>query len=321
MAVISKFGQYVLLQVHSLKGGLVFETDSLKVDFNVMHIPGFSRGRVNITNLAPATIRALCNSDVGNFVTISTALHDSELKVVMNKMYVSNAIEETKVPESITSLFCYSALRKIYMERHVDVDVARPSIRELVANPLVAAGYDGNIQFKHFPPEILDHVPPRGSSRQEGSVSSILDNLGQQYDFNTYTDDNNLVMLYKPDYKNVGSTQLYSGAGDIKLATSNMRSNPVIGPAVLHANSNLDVNLKPGSVVDISELLTVGTNTDEITLQLAEDYLKEKVAGFTKYQVRSTQHIGTNWGPEWNTKIIANSPTPGISMSTNKWWL
>lgn len=315
---ITKFGQYVNIQVHNEGGVLVFETDSLKVDFDVRHIKGWSRGKFTITNLAPDTIKKISNGD--NYVTVRTALHDGQLELVADRMYVSNALEEIKVPESIFSMYCYSKLRKVFLERQVDVIVSKPSLPRIINECMRQAEFKGTVEYKHFPPEILAYTNYRYSTRRQGSLLSCMENLGTEYGFNMYTDGGKFVLMYKPDAKNVSDTDFYSSTGDIKLATTNMRSNPKIGPAVLSVVSNLDPRIKPSSVLDISALLTIGTDTSEETLQVAEDYLRDKVAGFSKYQTLAVQHKGSNWSAEWLTQISATSPTPGTTMPTVNWW-
>ena len=317
---IKKFGQYVLLQIHSEGGELVFETDSLKIDFDIRHIQGWSRGKVTLTNLAPDTIRKIGDAENANYVTIKTSLHDSELRVIADRMYISNALEEIKVPESIFNMYCYSKVRKLFLEKQVDIQVPSPSLEALVNAVVSDTGFSGEVEFKYFPPTILSYVPPAPKSRQQGSLISILQVLGGQFNFNVYTEGSKLLIMYKPDVANVEATDFYSGAGDVLLATSNMRSNPKIGPATLSVVSNLDPLIKPTSILDISALLTLGTDTDEITLQVAEKYLKDKVSGFSKYQALSVQHKGSNWSGDWTTQVAATSPTPGTTMPSTNWW-
>ncbi len=316
---VTKFGQYVILTVHNGSGELVFETDSLRVDFDVRHIDGWSRAKVTIFNLAGATIKRLSGGD--NYVTVKTALHDSEITTVIDRMYVSNALEEKKVPQGEFNMYCYSKLRKLFLENQIDTSVSgRPTLRETIKACVRDANYTGVTEFKHFPSELLDFRPPKNRTRQQGSLISVLACIGRENSFNTYTDGNKIVFMYKPVSQNVADTDFYTSLGDIKLATTNMRADPKIGPATLSVVSNLDPRIKPSTVLDISELLTLGTNTSQTTLEVAEGFLRESVAGFSKYQTISVQHKGSNWTATWLTQIAATSPTPGTTMATNNWW-
>lgn len=317
---IRKFGQYVKIQVHDESDNLVFETDSLRIDFDVRNIKGWSRAKFTLMNLAPDTIKKISRTSGENYVTVYTSLHDSDLELVAYRMYISNAMEEVKVPESVFSMYCYSNLRRKYLEAQIDTIITNPTLPKIINTCLREVGFEGTTDFKHFPPSMLVYENPRPSSRKQGSLLSVLDSLGIEYGFNTYTEDTKFVFMYKPTRKNVGDTTLYTGEGDIKLSTSNMRSNPKIGPATLSVVSNLDPRIKPSTILDISDLLTLGTDTPEVTLQVASKYLKDKVAGFSKYQSLAVQHKGSNWTDSWFTQVSATSPTPGTTMSTENWW-
>lgn len=317
---LKKFGQYVLLQVQDESGELVFETDDLKIDFDVRHIKGWSRARVTLTNLAPTTIKKLSSYSSNLYVTIKTSLHGGNLGTVADRMYISNALEEIKVPESIFNMYCYSKLRKFYLEKPIDVKIDSPNLTKIIDMCLSEVGFEGTVEYKHFPPSITEYVSMRPSSRRQGTLLSVLETLGEEYRFNTYTDSGKFIFMYKPTYKNVKDTDFYSSVGDIQLSTSNMRANPKIGPATLSIVANLDPRIKPSTVLDISRLLTIGTNTSEETLQVAEKYLLSKVSGFSKYQSLAVQHKGSNWSDDWLTQVSAVSPTPGTTMPTNNWW-
>tara|TARA_R110002096_G_scaffold352667_1_gene545610 strand:- start:48 stop:1016 length:969 start_codon:yes stop_codon:yes gene_type:complete len=317
---IKKFGQYVKVQIHSEDGQLVFETDSLKIDFDVRNKAGWERGKFTITNLNPDTIRKISDANNANYITIWTALHDSKLSLLVNNMYISNALEEINVPNSIFSIYGYSKLRKEFLEKQIDIQVLSPSLAEMVGKAISASGFKGELEFKFFPEEKLFHTPTNPKARLQGSLLSVLEVLGDQFNFNLYTEGARIILMYKPVTEDVDKTTLLTGDADITLSTDNMRSNPKIGPANLSIVSNLEPLIKPSSVLDISKLLTIGTDVPEETLKITEDYLQKKIAGFSKYQVLSTQHKGSNWSGDWSTQAVALSPTKGTTMSSSKWW-
>jgi len=316
---ISKFGQYVLFQAYTEGGDLIFETDSLRVDFDIRDIKGWSRAAFTLFNLAPTVIGKLSNGEV--YITLSVSQHDSELRVIADRMYVSNAIEETIVPESVLTLYTYSKLRKKFFDLQVTVGILKPSLQRVVDQVTEAADFRGVVKCKHFPEGYLDYVPPTPKSNQRGSLIDCLENLGDSHNFNIYTEGNILALMYKPDAKNLKATSLYTDPSDVVLDTRNMRANPKIGPATLSVVSNLDPDIKPTAVLDTSNLLTSSTSADIETLFVAENYLLEKVAGFSKYQTLSVQHKGSNWTEQWMTQAMATSPSRGTNMNSNKWWL
>lgn len=315
---ISKFGQYVKMDVHTEAGELIFSTDSLRIDFDIRHIQGWSRAKFTVLNLAPETIAKIGSG--GNYVSVYASLHDQEPVLIADRMYISNALEEKLVPQSHFNMYCYSKLRRAYLERQVDIQVEAPALRKVITETIRATGFSGAIEFKHFPSQVLEYKPPRKSTKKQGSLIEILELMGQENRFNVYTVGNKFVLMYKPTAKNVEDTDFYSSNGDIVLATSNMRSNPKLGPATLKVYSNLDSTIIPTSILDISNLLTIGTDTSQDALEVAENILQNSVAGFVKYQAISVQHVGSNWTKEWRTIVAATSPTPGTTMNTERWW-
>ncbi len=315
---IRKFGQYVLLEVHTEAGELIFSTDSMKVDFDIRHIEGWSRAKISVTNLAPDFIKKIGNS--GHYATVTVALHDAEPIVIADRMYVSNALEERQVPNIVFNMYCYSKLRRAYLEHQIDVQVTNPSIRKTIDTCIKATGFGGAIEYKHFPEGLLDNLPPKPASKRQGSLLSVLESYSHEQRLKVYTIGNKFVVMYQPTAKNVTGTDFYTSNGGILLSTTNMRSNPKIGPATLKVHSNLDPRITPTTVLDISNLLTLGTDTSQEALEVAEDILRNSVAGFSKYQTLSVQHKGSNWTGEWSTHVGATSPTPGLAMNTDKWW-
>ena len=149
--------------------------------------------------------------------------------------------------------------------------------------------------------------------------------MGNENRFKVFTDSNGYVLrfLYMPTYDNVRQCDLYdTSLPSITLSTDEMRSNPKLGPSNLSIVSNLNPNIKPTSVLDISQLLTAGTSISDEDLQVAENILKDSVSGHSRYQTHGVRHSGSNWANIWNTSCMAYSPTPGTSASNDptNWW-
>ena len=139
---IRKFGQYVHVNIRNSDGEVIFETDGLKIDFDVMDIEDFSRAKITLTNLAPATTKAIGSyNDV--YISLKVSLHDGRLYNLVNNMYISNTLEEKVLPESLYHIYAYSNIRKQFLERQVDLTVPRKSLRNTILSVLDSAGYDG----------------------------------------------------------------------------------------------------------------------------------------------------------------------------------
>lgn len=315
----NEFGQEVFLTVHDEAGTIiVFDATGLRVDFDVRHIDGFSRGTFTLYNLADSTVTALASG--GNYVTVKTMLHGSQEYTVANSFFVSNVLEEKKLPNSVTTLFCFDKLRKQNLEKTVDVIVKRPTLKRQVAAILDAAEFSGGIEYKTFPLGRIDQESSRPQSSHQGTAQQCLRVLQKTHQFKLFTDPNaGFTLMYLPNLGEVDTTGLSSKEADVILHTDNMRANPKIGPATLLVTSNLDGRIKPAAVLDISNLITVGVQgLNNEQLEIAE-LLKTTVAGYDKYQTLTVQHKGSNFTSEWKTVATATSPTRGKSMPTINW--
>lgn len=306
--------QEVFLTVHDspVGGEVVLNATGLRTDFDIRHIPEFSRASFTIYNLNDVTIKRLMSGD--RYVTLKTRLHGGKVYTLANRFFVNNAVDELKLPNRITTLYCFDTLRKEVLERPVDKTSQDTSLNGIMRTLL------GNTPYKleRFPKGYVDE-PGRKSSRpvQANSVQQCLRNLGEEFNFVPFTIDGGITAMYMPDLDNVDHTTLPT-VEPLVLVTRSMRSNPKIGIANASIHSNLDGRIKPTTVLDLSQLLTVGTDTDETTLQLTEDYLSN-FTNYSRYQAFAVTHVGSTHTAEWSTKINALSPTKGKLMSTVTW--
>lgn len=311
---INRFGQYVKITVRDKNRKTVLETDSLRIDFDLRNIPGWVRGKISIYNLNPTTIRKLLSEET--YVTITTALHDGKPQILIKDMFVSNAVDVINIPDNIVTLYGYSLLKKTVLEKRVNKQVKRPSVKNLIDTILDDTIFKGNVKYINFPDNYVEDVPLNLVSKQEGSIQSTLEDIGKYYRFHTYVDDEDITIVYAVNPKNAGT--LKKAAPDIVLNSDNMRSNPIIGPAELNIDSNLDANIKPGSILSIKNLITASVNATAEQLELVE--ILDIIAGFDKYLTWQVQHIGSNYTGQWNTKAQALAPTRGNSAPMGNTW-
>ena len=132
---VKKFGQKVQLIITDEGGSTVFSTDSLRVDFEVFHINGYSRAKIDIFNLAPKTVRKISNGKV--FASIITSLHDGKDQLVANSLFVSNSLEEVILPEKKLSLFCYSGVYKESLQNQINILVKEPSLKNIIEDQVM----------------------------------------------------------------------------------------------------------------------------------------------------------------------------------------
>lgn len=316
---MSIFGQEVILEVSNLDGDQVLDATGLRVDFDVRHIEGFSVCNIAVYNLAQATIGNLIGAP-GRYATVKVRFHDGPFITIIDKFYISNALDERLVPNSITNLYCYDAKRLLYLEQDIDIDVeGYVSLKSMIDTIMRKVKFTGKIKYEAWPRGLAAHKTPRRKANLHGSVQQVLRELGSEYSFNVYTVQEGFLLIYKPKLSQVALTDL-SSKPVIKLRTENMRANPKLAPAQLMITSNLDADIAPGAVIDLRDLITAGYNGDQDVLQLSDQYLQNNVSGYSRYQVLSCQHKGSNFTADWFTMATAVSPTNGANMPTQTWF-
>jgi hypothetical protein len=314
---ISKFGQQVELEVFGPGGALVFSSGGLKVDFDIVHIPGFSRATFKIWNMDPRMIGEIQNGE--RYCRLTATLHDDTPMILADDFFVSNSVEEAIPPNSVTTLYTVSKLRKSLLEKTTTISVKEPSLKNIMVSLKQETKFTGRIIYKNFPKAITKYAPPRKVKDRTGSVQGLLDALAQQYRFKYYTVGVDLVLMYQPTGDNVKQTDMYTREPDVELDSNNMEANPKIGVAELQVSCNLDNLIIPTAILDTSQLITASADADELTLQLVKGYLKQAVAGFSKYQAITVRHQGSNFTKQWTTTLTATAPSRGISMPTYGW--
>jgi hypothetical protein len=311
--MIREFGQKVTLEIRRADKSLIMSSNGLRVDFDIRLINGYSRGTIKVYNLSPEMVGQIIGGE--NYATLKVKLHDGVEHTLISNYLISNAYEEKKVPNSITSLFCFDSLRKDVLEKPVEKLVQQSSLKNLGDALLSATGFkSGKIEYKSFPDEKLNAIPlkPRPLT---GSVNSNLIALSKEFNFNYYTDSTSLIMMYKPTIDDVNLTSLASARGDLKVDVNNLRANPVLGPSTISLISNLDPAIKPTGVIDTADMLTASVSTDEEVLQLARKFISDTISGFSKYQIISVEHRGSNFTKQWDTVVTAVAPEKSSSAN------
>tara|TARA_R110001599_G_scaffold195205_2_gene391552 strand:- start:578 stop:1549 length:972 start_codon:yes stop_codon:yes gene_type:complete len=314
---INKFGQEVTLIAYDAAGVEIFQTDTLRVDFDIRHIETYTRAKIGIFNLSPDTIKLLTKPK-SIFLTLWVSLHGATPVKIASDLYVSNAINEIKVPDSELCLYCTSKYKE-NLDRPVDVWVKNPTLSKVIKKVFENSGYNGLYELRHFPAEYLSYVNYRPTLRQ-GSLMTVLESMGEEYGFTVFTENNIIVLLYRCQTANYKTSTFEREEHVVKLSSNNLRSSPKIGIAAMSIVSNLDLNIKPGAVLDISDLTTASVDLDFTKLAIGLDLVQQGVAGFNKYQVQKVQHKGSNWIDLWQTQAVAHPPTQGESMNTDAWW-
>lgn len=315
---IKRFGQAVRLEVFGPdKKTVIFDSDGLRVDFDIVNIPGFARGSFKVWNMDENMIKQIQHGE--RYVRLTATLHDDTPMILADDFFVSNAFEQTIVPNSVTSIFGYSAIRKDFLNKQVSFSVKNPSIRNVMTHAVQVTGFQGRIIYKNFPEGNIDYVPPRNVKGRSGSIEGLLETMKGPGRFKYYTVGKDIVLMYQPTADNLEQSDLYTTLDTVELDSNNISSAPKIGPGQLVVECNLDATIIPTTILDISKLVTAAPDASDETLQLTRGYLKRSIAGFTKYQALTVQHRGSNFTGQWDTITTASSPTKGKDSPIRGW--
>ena len=314
---MSKLKQNVTLEVWSeiVGGDLILDATGLRIDFDINHIPGYARAKFEIYNLTEEAVRNLMSGE--RYVTLKTQLHDGKVQTLAKRFHISNAIDELKLPNRITSLYCFDNLRGTFLDQELNETVLKPTLKRSINHILDKLKFKGPREFLSFPEGLMDEAGLKGQRPMQGTLLDILLRLGREFNFMTHTKNGGLSFMYLPDDNNVSKTDL--GTRDvITLNTRSMRSNPQIGMATCKINSNLDGRITPTTLIDLSKLLTVSTLESDEALSVTNG-LTETFSRNSRYQAFAVQHKGSNYTEEWSTIISGLAPTKGKLLSTVTW--
>ena len=310
---MKRFGQEVFVTIESKDNVGILNAAGLRIDFEVKELSGFSRAKITIWNLNEETIGNLIGGNQDHYISLTTRLHGGSEFQLVDGFYISNSIDHKQLPDTITTLYCYSGLKKEVLEKQVSAVAPKGSLKEQLKALRIAAKFKGEFKTSTFPKGLLEYVPDRPSDMpMNGSVSQVLNALGKEYSFRSHTIGDDIYLMYMPDLTQVTLTDLDNRTA-ITLDTNNMRANPKLSPAQLQINSNLDGNIRPTAVVDISKLLTAEGNFDEVALQVAADFAQQSVSGYKKFQVIEVTHSGSNYTGTWNTQASCVAPKQGAT--------
>ena len=324
---MERFGQEVTLTIEDASGRPILDSggrpllDSggLRIDFNVRMQAGFNRAAVTVFNLNEQTIGNLIGNNNDHYATLTTKLHGKQEFTLMDSFLINNTIDVKELPNTVTTLYCMDRVKPDYLDQQLNERITRPTLRRTIKQVLSAAGYTGSIEFHSFPDNQPDYVPPRPEVQANGSMETILNDLGREHNFTPFITGDKAQFIYHPDLKQVPLTDLDSRP-TLTLDVNNMRANPKLAPAQVQITSNLDGHIRPGAVIDITKLLTAGTGATELQLSVVKDFAKDAISGYSRYQTLIVQHTGSNYTEQWETIATAVAPTKGTSTATTTWW-
>ena len=315
--MLHNFGKKARIEVYDDTGGIVINTTGLRIDFDVRLYQGYNRALFTIYNLTAATAREISTGN--RYVRLFVSLHDGAEYLIANDYYVNNAYTEKKVPNSLTRLYCIDRTFSEVTSKQISFTVKRPTLRRTLDAFQANAAKPINIKAVDFPEVILDAMPDAPSRNYSGEFSSVMEELGKEYNFNHFIQPQKTIeVCYRPLHHNVHQTGQLDRAVTM-LDSSNMRANPIIGVAQLQIESNLDANIRCNSLLNTSNLITAAQSESDEDLFLVKDYIKSSVAKNTVFSTLSVNHLGSTHTGAWSTKAIAITAAEGTHVNNYNW--
>ncbi len=312
------FGQKVRLVVTNEGGSEVFSSNGLRVDFHTKDTQRFIRGKFDIYNLNTKTISEITSGN--NYVKVYTKLHSGlEVLLANTEFYINNAFSEKKVPDNVTSLYCISRLEKDLTNKELNLAVKLPSLTKLMDTIVRQYGDVVKWEAHGFPEGMLDNIPPKQTAILSGAVWEELIRLGIMYNFTYHLTGNRLLIQYHPNERNLHLCN-WENRERVVLKDNNMRANVKIGVADLIVHSNLDNNIEPTKMMDTSQLITAGVQSDFATLTVVQGFIKDTIAGSGLYSIITTEHKGSNFTKDWSTKALGVRVDSGTNIDIHNWF-
>jgi len=310
---INKFGQKVVLSIYDENSKLIFSSGGLRVDFDVRIVPDYNRAKFTIYNLNSKSVKDITNGE--RFVRLHVQLHDRKAQELAYDFYINNALTIKQVPNSLTEIYCIGTTRRDFTSKVVNVSIKNPTLKRYCEALATKAGKSINFLYEGFPVDLLNITPLNKTAVWSGSVGEALRKLGLAYSFTVNELPNSTILLqYLPQERNENSTTISSKIPYV-LDTNHMRSNPRVGIEKLEIESNLDFNIKAGTILDTTKLVTVGTVRDFKHLTTVQGQIKAANSGGTKFITTTVQHKGSNYTGDWSTTAMAIKAIAGTKTN------
>jgi len=260
---LDKFGTYVELIVKDKAKTVIFNSvskpktdadkgspylDKLRVDFDMRLVPRHGRLKVEVYNLSNETITSLVEGE-DLTMEIWVGLHGKLPVILGHSMYVSNVLSAIKVPNTVTSLFGFTELKKTLLEVQMsDAGAIKKgaTFEQAVTNMVKLAVQKGevksaNVRFSLVPPTMLSRKLAKKRTLT-GSLEDMLDAITKEHGCSYYTDETGVVIVYIANTPySEESAPLENSVGQIVIDPSNLRSNPKVSLGSM----TLDINLEP----------------------------------------------------------------------------
>ncbi|WJM94077.1 transglycosylase SLT domain-containing protein [Pseudomonas brenneri] len=281
--------------------------------------------KLEVYNLAPEQLKMLLDTK-NRSIQMSVGYEDelSNMSMLMDG-YVVNVYGRKSIPEHITSIWCvpYSAETLSSNSNLNTLVYEGGTLRGLINEISKYAGYKSPPKFFGMADDVL--TSPILSYILRGTVSHSLSELGDEYGFYVRASNSGVQIVSRLNSANVVEMIKAGEAAFHKMSIDKLKGTPEATVAKLNFVMNLDASIDCGDVVDVTAFLGARTNDPNrpqadgvVSVDNADSVLFRSDSLwaqtiFEQYLVLGIQHVGSNYAPAWETRIVGIQFNDGLA--------
>lgn len=308
-------------------GDILLATTEHRIDFVYQGILSWMADtmKLEVYNLAPEQLKMLLDTK-NRSIQMSVGYEDelSNMSMLMDG-YVVNVYGRKSIPEHITSIWCvpYSAETLSSNSNLNTLVYEGGTLRGLINEISKYAGYKSPPKFFGMADDVL--TSPILSYILRGTVSHSLSELGDEYGFYVRASNSGVQIVSRLNSANVVEMIKAGEAAFHKMSIDKLKGTPEATVAKLNFVMNLDASIDCGDVVDVTAFLGARTNDPNrpqadgvVSVDNADSVLFRSDSLwaqtiFEQYLVLGIQHVGSNYAPAWETRIVGIQFNDGLA--------
>lgn len=308
-------------------GDVLLATTENRIDFVYQGNLGWMADtlKVEVFNLGPEALKMLL--DTKNRVVQMNVGYEDELSSMSTLMdgYVVNVYGRKAIPHHITSIWCvpHSAETLSSNSGLNTLVYENGTLRGLIQAISKFAGYKSTPKFFGIDEEVLSS--PILSYILRGTVTHSLSELGEQYRFYIRGTNSEIQIISMANSANVVEKIKSGEATFHKMRLDKLKGTPEATVAKLNFVMNLDASIECGDVVDVTEFLgariddpnrpqangVISVDNADSVLFRSDSLWSQTV--FEQYLVLGTLHVGSNYAPAWESRIMGIQFNDGLA--------
>lgn len=280
--------------------------------------------KLEVYNLGPDQLKMLLDTK-SRTIQMSVGYEDelANMSMLMDG-YVVNVYGRKAIPEHITSIWCVPhSAETLSSNSNLNTLVYEGgTLQGLITAICKYAGYKAPPKFFGIDADVLSS--PILSYILRGTVSHSLAELGEQYRFYVRGTNSNVQIVSMANSANVVDKIKSGEAAFHMMSLDKLKGTPEATVAKLNFVMNLDAAIDCGDVVDVTAFLGARTNDPNrpqadgvISVDNADSVLFRSDSLwaqtiFEQYLVLSTMHVGSNYAPAWESRIVGIQFNDGL---------